>query len=204
MLRWPFFQWSASLSCAQQHTTTLHISTACEDQEWTHLTSSWCQQPLACTWPPTQPPSEPRSWAHIATAKLHWSPHTYTRLALLRYDSWKPVAELIYTISSDSKMVADIHCNPFYIMLLCMHRVQELSKTLCLSVCYVISCPGHWSHFYFIWCCGYILKVGTQQYCSSSWSTVPLTLSEAEIELTVSARMSYHLKKILNNIVKQR
>lgn len=105
MLRWPFFQWSASLSCAQQHTTTLHISTACEDQEWTHLTSSRCRQPLACTWPPTQPPSEPWSWAHIATAKFHWSPHTYTRLALLRYDSWKPVTELIYAVSNDFKMV---------------------------------------------------------------------------------------------------
>lgn len=91
MLKWPFFQWSASLSCVQQHTTTLHISTACEDQERTHLTSSRCQQPLACTWPPTQPPSESCSWAHIAAAKFHRSPHTYTRLALLRYDSWKPV-----------------------------------------------------------------------------------------------------------------
>jgi hypothetical protein len=91
---------------------------------------------------------------------------------------------------------ADKHCNPFYIMLLCMHRVQELNKTLCLSVCYLISCPGHWAHFYFIWCCGYILKVGTQQYCSSTWSTVPLTVHEAEIELYSFCKNGLSHKKI--------
>jgi hypothetical protein len=74
-----FFQWSASLGCVQQYTTSFHISTACENQEWTNLTTSWCKQPLTYIGPSTQPPAEPWSWPRTTTAQFYWSPHTHTR-----------------------------------------------------------------------------------------------------------------------------
>jgi hypothetical protein len=83
MLWWSSFQWSASFSCIKQYSTSLHLSTACEDQEWTYLPSSWWEQPLTCTWPSTQPPAEPWSRSHTASAKFDWSSHTYTRLEYL-------------------------------------------------------------------------------------------------------------------------
>jgi hypothetical protein len=92
-----FFQWSASLSCVQQYTTSFHISTACENQEWTNLTTSWWEQPLTYTRPSSQPPAGPRPCA--ATAQLHWSPHTHTR-SVSSCSSWmKP------KITSDQEVI---------------------------------------------------------------------------------------------------
>ena len=103
-----------------------------------------------------------------------------------------------------SKWYSDIHCNQVHIMLPCLPRVQELNKTSCVSVCYLISCPGHWADFYYFGCCGFVLKVFTWKCFGSSWSTTLLTLPEAEIKLLSFCKNGLSYKKILNGVMKCR